>query len=163
MTSPLGASRVASDPLCLHAVIHTPAGMDRPWFRSYWSIHGGLPHVSGGSASALPFSRPARCSLALRPDKLAESPKRPFTPEASAASLPQLPLRLLPGGANQFPGGTCTHCGLTPFHGARIIQASALACVVLPEHGKPHTITNLGCIRYSVIFCTLRRTVNADI
>ena len=41
---------------------------------------------------------------------LAKSPARPSTPEASAASfLPPL-LRLLPGGAIQFPGGTCTHC-----------------------------------------------------
>ena len=37
--------------------------------------------------------------------KLAKSPKRPSTPEAPAASLPPLLLRLLPGGANQFPGG----------------------------------------------------------
>src|SRR5262245_49230554 len=37
---------------------------------------------------------------------LAESLKRPSTPEASAASLPPLLLRLLPGGANQFPDGT---------------------------------------------------------
>ena len=36
---------------------------------------------------------------------LAESPMRPSTPKASAASLPQLLLRLLPGGTNQFPGG----------------------------------------------------------
>src|SRR5207244_12680379 len=34
--------------------------------------------------------------------------KRPSTSKAPAASLPPLPLRLLPGGANQFPGGTCT-------------------------------------------------------
>jgi len=27
-------------------------------------------------------------------------------------------LRLLPGGANQFPGGTFTRCGPAPFHGA---------------------------------------------
>jgi len=36
---------------------------------------------------------------------LAESPMRPSTPQASAASLPPPLLRLLPGGANQFPGG----------------------------------------------------------
>src|SRR6266566_1953810 len=36
---------------------------------------------------------------------LAKSPMRPSAPEASAVSLPPLLLRLLPGGANQFPGG----------------------------------------------------------
>jgi hypothetical protein len=33
---------------------------------------------------------------------------RPSTPKAPTASLPLLPLRLLPGGANQFPGGSFT-------------------------------------------------------
>ena len=46
---------------------------------------------------------------------IAKSPSRPITPEASAASLPPLLLRLLPGGAIQFPGGIYTHCGPTPF------------------------------------------------
>src|SRR4029079_19175763 len=34
--------------------------------------------------------------------------KRPFPSKAPTASLPPLSLRLLPGGANQFPGGSCT-------------------------------------------------------
>ena len=34
-------------------------------------------------------------------------------------SWPPLSPRLLPGGACQFPGGTFTRCGPTPFHGAR--------------------------------------------
>src|SRR6266481_1157433 len=38
--------------------------------------------------------------------------KRPFTPKAP---LPRLPLRLLPGGANQFPGGSCTRWSPAPF------------------------------------------------
>src|SRR5216684_2335013 len=42
---------------------------------------------------------------------LAKSPMRPSTPEASAALLSPPPLRLLPGGANQFPGGTFTRSG----------------------------------------------------
>jgi len=39
---------------------------------------------------------------------LAKSPKRPSTPEAPTASFPPPPLRLLPRGANQFPGGSFT-------------------------------------------------------
>src|SRR5882762_8459287 len=41
--------------------------------------------------------------------------KRPFTPRAPTALLPPLPPRLLPGGANQFPGGSCTRCSPAPF------------------------------------------------
>ena len=54
---------------------------------------------------------------------LAESPKRPFTPEAPTASFPLPPLRLLPGGTNQFPGGTFTRRGSAPFHGARVMES----------------------------------------
>ena len=46
---------------------------------------------------------------------LTESPTRPSTPKASAASLPPPLLRLLPGGANQFPGGFNSRCGPPPF------------------------------------------------
>src|ERR1017187_9446439 len=41
--------------------------------------------------------------------------KRPFTPRAPTASLPPLPPRLLPGGANQFQGGSCTRWSPAPF------------------------------------------------
>jgi hypothetical protein len=112
-----GASRVASGPRCLHAVANTPAGLMKP-VRSYCSIGVGLPRPKGGSAPASPVSRPAQRSLALRP---ACSPSRHcdlFPPKASAASLPLPLLRLLPGGTNQFPGGTSTLCGPAPFHGA---------------------------------------------
>src|SRR6266699_6750979 len=46
---------------------------------------------------------------------LAKSLTRPSTPEAPTASFPSPPLRLLPGGANQFPGGTFTRSELAPF------------------------------------------------
>jgi len=46
---------------------------------------------------------------------LTESPMRPSTPKASAASLPPPLLRLLPGGANQFPGGFTSRYGPPPF------------------------------------------------
>src|ERR1039457_7055168 len=41
--------------------------------------------------------------------------KRPSISKAPTASLPPLPLRLLPGGANQFPGGSFTRCSPAPF------------------------------------------------
>jgi len=57
------------------------------------------------------FTRIMACTLA-------KSPSRPSTPKASATSLPPPLLRLLPGGANQFPGGSVPRCGPAPFHGA---------------------------------------------
>src|SRR5438132_7525388 len=53
----------------------------------------------------------ARYGLHDSPSRL----KRPSTSEAPAASLPPLPLRLLPGGANQFPGGTFNPRGTSDF------------------------------------------------
>ena len=51
--------------------------------------------------------------------KLAKSPMRPSTPEASAASLPPLLLRLLPGGANS------SRAGLSPAVDQRLFTAHA--------------------------------------
>jgi hypothetical protein len=50
---------------------------------------------------------------------------RPFTPRAPTALLPPLPPRLLPGGANQFPGGSCTRCSPAPFTAHFIIELIA--------------------------------------
>src|SRR6266571_4043972 len=75
----------------------------------------GLPQITVGSAPALSVSWPAQRSLALQP---ADSPSRlmrPSTPEAPAALLPPPPLRLLPAGAIQFPGGFISRCGPVPF------------------------------------------------
>jgi hypothetical protein len=82
------------------------------------SIDVGLPQITVGSAPALPVSWPAQRSLALQP---ADSPSRlmrPSTPEAPAALLPPPPLRLLPGGAIQFPGGSFIPLWTNAFHGA---------------------------------------------
>src|SRR6266487_4181812 len=87
-------------------------------FAHYCSIDFGLPQITVGSAPALSVSWPAQRSLTLQP---ADSPSRlmrPSTPEAPAALLPPPPLRLLPGGAIQFPGGFISRCGSAPFHGA---------------------------------------------
>ena len=70
-------------------------------------INFGLPRNRGACISLFEacsaFTHVTACLLA-------KSPSRPSTPEASAASLPPPLLRLLPGGANQFPGGTFTRC-----------------------------------------------------
>src|ERR1039458_6419922 len=44
--------------------------------------------------------------------------RRPSTSKAPTASLPPPPLRLLPGGAIQFPGGSFLPLWFSAFHGA---------------------------------------------
>ena len=112
-----GASRVAPDPVCLHAVATTPAGSMR-LIRSYYSTDVGLPHITVGSAPASQVSRPAQRSLRLQPADLPSRLMRPSTPEAPAALLPPPPLRLLPGGASSSRASLSSRCGPTPFHGA---------------------------------------------
>ena len=112
-----GASRVAFRPLC-----YMPSLLPRQVGGSCSLILFpliGLPQVRGGSAPASWISRLAQRSLTLRPARLQSRHYDPLPPEASAALLPPPLLRLLPGGTNQFPGGTRTHCGLNAFHGAR--------------------------------------------
>jgi hypothetical protein len=68
----LGFPVLRRSPLCMHAVATTPAeplGARLARFPS----GGGLPQNSGGSASALPFSRPAQRSLLVTACMLAES------------------------------------------------------------------------------------------
>jgi len=63
---------------------------------------------------------------------IAKSPMRFPTPKVPADSLPPLLLRLLPGGAIQFPGGTCTHRGPAPF----TAHSSGRLAVVQPGRGN---------------------------
>jgi len=112
-----GTSRVAHGPLCLHAVANTPAGL-MELVRSYRSTNFGLPTKPGRVGSCISLFEACSAFTHVTACTLAESPMRPSTPKAPAASLPPPLLRLLPGGANQFPGGTFTRCGPAPFHGA---------------------------------------------
>src|ERR1700693_1821985 len=72
---------------------------------------------------------------------LAKSPMRPSTPKASAASLPPLLLRLLPGGANQFPGGFNSRCGPPPFTAhpvyAALIRPLELTSIEVSRYTQP--------------------------
>ena len=87
-------------------------------FAQYCSIDFGLPQVAIGSAPALIFSWPAQHSLTLRPTDSPSRLTRPSTPEAPTALLSPPPLRLLPGGAIQFPGGPFIPLWTSAFHGA---------------------------------------------
>src|SRR5690606_28758236 len=87
--------------------------------RSSSPIDLGLPSIRGGSAPASPVSGPAQRSLSLQPANLPSRQKRPSTPEASAASLPPLLLRLLPGGTNS------SRAGLSPAVNQRLFTAHA--------------------------------------
>ena len=109
-----GASRVSSDPRFHTCRRHYPGRTDetdslalphqrRPSL-GYRRVGSCIPGFGACSA----FTHVTACMIA-------KSPSRLSTPEASAASLPPLLLRLLPGGAIQFPGGICTHCGPAPF------------------------------------------------
>jgi hypothetical protein len=97
------ASRVASGPLCLHAVANT---RQVRWklVRSYVPIVFGLPRIGGGSAPALRFSRPAQRLLRLRPAFRAESPMRPSTPKASGSFVASATASIATGWNEPVPG-----------------------------------------------------------
>ena len=101
------ASRVASTPLRVHAVASTPAETTGH-FRSRplaVPVAGSLPRDSGGSASALTFSRPARRSLALRPARSLSRPRRPFFTEVlQSISLPPRTAPIATGWNEQLAG-----------------------------------------------------------
>ena len=73
---------------------------------------------SSPSSSAFPVKQSGRLLQLLFRDLLSVYSRyglharrvamRPSIPRAPTASSPPLPPRLLPGGANQFPGGSCT-------------------------------------------------------
>jgi hypothetical protein len=75
----------------------------------------GLPQVRCGLAPASWF----RCLLSVHSRYGLHACRVASTTllhsEASAALLPPPLLRLPPGGTNQFPRETCTHCGLNVF------------------------------------------------
>jgi hypothetical protein len=72
----------------------------------------------------------------------------PSTPEARAALLPPPPLRLLPGGAIQFPGGS-----FTPLWTSAFSRRTVIACVYDNRENNPriffrqHTcsLDTMGC------------------
>ncbi len=123
------ASRVAT-PSILHACQCQYPGGNRPVHVSFSSRStSGLPHDTGGSASALPFSRPARHSLRVPACMLAKSPKRSFCQRASVhvvTSINRLGRYQL---KRQLLRGIRTHKEEAPYHGARRV----LGCPISPR------------------------------
>src|SRR6266436_50230 len=68
-----------------------------------------------GRLLPLPFSGPARCSLTLRPASSLSRQSDPSSPKALTISLPPSPLRLLPAGTTELPGGSRTHGTIRTF------------------------------------------------
>jgi hypothetical protein len=99
-----GTSRVATDPLCLHAVATTRQVRWKPY--SLIPFHRLRPSPNRRRVGpCITLFEACSAFTHVTAYMLTESPMRPSTPKASAASLPPLLLRLLPGGANQFPDG----------------------------------------------------------
>ena len=159
----VGQRRHASHPEglpVLHTIplSHMPSPLPRRnrWVRVSLSFPngGGLPRITGGSASALPFSRPAQRSLHVTACTLAESLTDPFTSEASAASLPPPPFRLLPAGTtlagwDSHPLGPCTFARRTEMSGLGATRwpARSLAVTSGARHSKSECANPLGCQR----------------
>jgi len=100
----------------VHAIVITPAEPVGACF-AHFPTDDGLPRISAGSASALPFSRPAQRSLALRPARSPSPLKDPLHRRLQ-------PLRYLHDCSDcfrlerQLPGGIRTRWKTAPFHGA---------------------------------------------
>ena len=101
----------------MHAVTNTPAELLAAFAR--FPNNASLPRVIAGSASASHFSRPAQCSLMLRP---ACSP----SPLQNPLHQRLQPLRYLHGCSScyrperKLPGGIRTRWKTAPFHGAQL-------------------------------------------
>ena len=89
---------------------------------------GSLPRETGGSASALSVSRPARRSLALRPAWSLSRPRRPFLSKCfRRCRCLHHPLRLLPAGT------TVSRAGFAPAGGWCLSTAHSLILIVAPH------------------------------
>ena len=71
------------------------------------------------------------CSLALRPARSRVAPRATFASKAPTASLPPPPLRLLPAGATQLPGGPRSPLKTSSF--SRRTRCSALVRRRVPQ------------------------------
>jgi hypothetical protein len=125
-----GASRVASGPLCLHAVANTPAGPMGPFARLLPSTSA-FPRFSAGQLLHHPFrglhSVHSRYGLQTRQVANATLYTRGFSSFVTSTTAP-----IAPGWSEPDPGREFSRCEPAPFHGARDIQVRRSAISTLP-------------------------------
>ena len=122
---------------CVHAAATTPAGPLGASLVSPSVI--GLPRISGGSAPASPFSRPAQRSLALRP---ARSPSRLATLCTEGFS------RFVASATAPIATGRSDSCqaGFAPAEDRCLFTAHwEMRARLVPEVGGPCVATRPGC------------------
>ena len=96
---PTGLPVLLPPPSSMRAAATTPAEPAGAYV-AHFPARGSLPRKTGGAASALRVSRPARRSLALRPVWSLGRPRRPVSPKCfRLCRYLHRPLRLLPAGA----------------------------------------------------------------
>ncbi len=98
---------VLSEVSCrLHAAAYTPAGTRAARSLVPPPALAAFPGNGSGRLLRYQFRGLIGCSLALRPARSRAAPRATFASKAPTASLPPPPLRLLPAGATQLPGGS---------------------------------------------------------
>jgi len=133
----------------MHAVTNTPAESQAA-LSVLFTCDGGLPRINAGSASALPFSRPAQCSLTLRP---ACSPS-PLQNPLHQRLQPLRYLHVCSGcyrSERKLPGGIRTRWKTAPWHGA------PNSCSIRAEiRGKMSRLPTF-CSRHGIVRQAARR------
>jgi len=117
---------------CLHAATYTPAGT-QAWLSLVRSpALAAFPGNGSGRLLRYQFRGLIGCSLALRPARSRVAPRATFASKASTASLPPLPLRLLPAGANPVAGRVSK-----PAEDFLLFTAHPFQRLVMPQVASP--------------------------
>ena len=162
----VGASRVASGLLCLHAIAITPAG-PMEFVRSSLFIVCGLPCVTVRSAPAIVFSGPAQRSLMLWP---ARSPSRQATLyiESSDSFVASAAASIATGWSEPVPGrelhplksSAFSRRTVTPTDPVRMKISDGSECFHVHTSSRS-ALTGLCCYGQPVCFLFPLRSVQA--
>ena len=118
-TPPSGLPVLLLSPSCVHATVNTPAEPTGARIARFPAA-GSLPRFVGGSASALPFSRPAQRSLPVVACTLAEPPTAALLHRVlQSESLPPRTAPIATGWSDSCRAGFTPRWETAPFHGAR--------------------------------------------